>query len=65
MPDLSDKVFNLFEELNVRPGVILLGPACSGKTTCYQILQHCLTELRSEGARDIRFQEVTTHVLNP
>ena len=39
------KVIQLFETFNVRFGVMLVGATTSGKTKCYDILQHAITEL--------------------
>jgi len=65
VPSLVTKVIQLFETFNVRFGVMLVGLTTSAKTTCYRILQHAMTELRHQGHKDTRFQEVKTHVLNP
>lgn len=43
----------------------MVGKTCSTKTTCQRILQHSLTELRNEGARDQRFQKIKTDIINP
>jgi hypothetical protein len=42
------KVVQLYETMNVRFGVMLVGPTGGGKTACYQALQGALTRLRQE-----------------
>jgi len=42
------KVVQLYETMNVRFGVMLVGPTGGGKTACYQALQGTLTRLRQE-----------------
>jgi dynein heavy chain len=39
-------VIQLFETFEVRFGVMLVGPACGGKTSCYNVLADALTYLR-------------------
>ena len=56
LPKFKLKVLQLFETFNVRFGVMVVGPAGGGKTECYKVLQHALTELREKGAEDERFQ---------
>ena len=36
----------LFETFNVRFGVMLVGNTNSGKTTCFEILKHAMTNLK-------------------
>jgi hypothetical protein len=43
----------------------MIGNTCSTKTTCQRILQHSLTELRIEGAKDNRFQLIKSDIINP
>jgi dynein heavy chain len=38
VPDLIGKIIQLQETLNVRHGVMLVGPPGCGKTTCYRAL---------------------------
>ena len=62
---LTTKVIQLFETFNVRFGVMLVGFTGSAKTTCYQILQNAMTELRKSDSPDKRYQTVHTYILNP
>eukprot|EP00959_Pyramimonas_sp_CCMP1952_P370962 7768949-Pyramimonas_sp.AAC.3 len=50
------KVIQFFETLNVRFGVMLVGPTGSGKTENYRMLQAAMTRLREEGHEDERYQ---------
>ena len=65
LPAFVTKVTQLFDTFNVRFGVMLVGPAGGGKTTCYKALAHAMTKLRKRGSADARFQEVKTKTLNP
>jgi dynein heavy chain len=59
------KVIQLFDTFEVRFGVMLVGPTGAGKTTCYEVLQHAMSELRRRNSPDERFQNIFTKVLNP
>lgn len=59
------KVIQLFETMNVRFGVMLVGPTGGGKTTCYRILRAAMSKLRQAGHKNQQFQLVHPHVLNP
>lgn len=62
----TQKVIQLFETLNVRFGVMVVGPTGGGKTTTYNVLADAMTKLRLQlNSRDARFQEVKKKVLNP
>lgn len=39
------KIIQLFDTLNVRFGVMLVGPSGTGKTECYKALAHTLIKL--------------------
>lgn len=65
VPAMITKVIQLFETFNVRFGVMLVGLTGSGKTTCYSVLQHAMSELRKNEFPDQRCQNVTSYILNP
>jgi dynein heavy chain, axonemal len=65
VPTLQNKILQLYDTFNVRFGVMLVGLAGSGKTTCYQILQDAMSELRKKDHPDQNYQVVRTYVLNP
>lgn len=63
---LNAKVVQLFETLNVRFGVMIVGPTGGGKTTTYKVLADSMTKLRLQAnSKDPRFQNVKLKVLNP
>ncbi len=59
------KVIQLFETFNVRFGVMLVGPTGGGKTACYKLLEHTMTQLREKDSKDDRFQTVKKIIFNP
>jgi dynein heavy chain, axonemal len=61
----KSKTLQLFETMNVRFGVMLVGPTGGGKTTIYKVLAECLKKLRQQGSEDERYQEVKYKILNP
>lgn len=58
-----NKATQLYETLNVRFGVMLVGPAGSGKTKCCETLQTALTRLCTSG--NDHFHITHAYVLNP
>lgn len=69
--ELQTKVIQLYETFNVRFGVMLVGGTTSGKTTCFKILEHAITQLakieednRVEANKRI-YHEVKTEIMNP
>ena len=42
------KIIQLYDTMNVRFGVMLVGPTGGGKTECYRTLQGALTRLRAD-----------------
>jgi len=65
LPLQTAKVIQLYETMVVRHGVMLVGPTCGGKTTCYQVLRDTLTNLHALGEKDPWYEPVQTFVLNP
>jgi dynein heavy chain, axonemal len=62
----TQKVIQLFETLNVRFGVMVVGPTGGGKTTTLNVLADAMTQLRLQlDSKDSRFQVVKKKVLNP
>ncbi|KAH9593148.1 Dynein heavy chain region D6 P-loop domain [Trypanosoma melophagium] len=56
IPEQVEKVMQLYEALNQRMGVVLVGPSGSGKSTLFHILRRALQTLGVE---------VPIHVMNP
>jgi dynein heavy chain, axonemal len=54
------KALQLYDTIQVRHGLMLVGPAGGGKTETYSILRNALSSLQGEG-----YYKVSTHVLNP
>ncbi|XP_076467002.1 dynein axonemal heavy chain 1-like [Babylonia areolata] len=60
------KCIQLFETTVVRHGLMLVGPAVSGKTKCYDVLKKAMTSLKGEmSPSGMQFEAVHTYVLNP
>lgn len=60
------KIIQLYETTVVRHGLMLVGPAGSGKTKCYEILRDALTAIKGRLAPDgFPFTPVHTFTLNP
>eukprot|EP00599_Poterioochromonas_sp_BG-1_P017876 CAMPEP_0173166600 /NCGR_PEP_ID=MMETSP1105-20130129/22117_1 /TAXON_ID=2985 /ORGANISM="Ochromonas sp., Strain BG-1" /LENGTH=3828 /DNA_ID=CAMNT_0014087887 /DNA_START=639 /DNA_END=12125 /DNA_ORIENTATION=- len=65
VPKFMGKVIQMFDIFNIRFGATLVGPAGTGKTTCYRILAALMTNLREKGSANPEFQKVRYLVLNP
>ncbi|XP_050357868.1 dynein axonemal heavy chain 1-like [Nymphalis io] len=60
------KIIQLYETTVVRHGLMLVGPAGSGKTKCYEFLRDALTAIKGKLAPDgFPFTPVHTFVVNP
>lgn len=62
------KVIELYETTVVRHGLMLVGPTCSGKTRCREVLSTALTSLGAAGELDqdgAVHTKVNNYVLNP
>ncbi|OAJ44270.1 hypothetical protein BDEG_27524 [Batrachochytrium dendrobatidis JEL423] len=57
------RVCQLSETMQIRHGVMLVGPTGGGKTTCYETLQEASGRLHDSGHSE--FKHVKTWVLNP
>ena len=65
VPKFITKVIQMFDIFNIRFGATLVGPAGTGKTTCYRILAALMTNLREKGSKNPEFQKVRFQILNP
>ncbi|KAG2448089.1 hypothetical protein HYH02_007114 [Chlamydomonas schloesseri] len=60
------KVIQLYDTMNVRFGVMLVGPTGGGKTECYRTLQGACTRLRAEVRHPSdKYQVTHTYTFNP
>ncbi len=55
------KVIQLYDTIQVRHGLMIVGPTGGGKTCNYKVLQHAMTALKD----DENFERVHTSILNP
>jgi dynein heavy chain len=55
-----EKVLQLYDTIQVRHGLMLVGPTGGGKTSNYVVLQRAMSALEKRG-----FAKVLTHILNP
>lgn len=68
VPDFVRKVIELYETTVVRHGLMLVGPTCSGKTRCREVLSTALTDLGIAGECDntgAPHTKINNFVLNP
>lgn len=65
VPDFQKKIIQMFDIFNIRFGATLVGPAATGKTTCYRILAALMNNLRDKGSANPDFQRVRIRILNP
>ena len=66
VPKFIGKVIQMFDVFNIRFGATLVGPAGTGKTSCYRILAALMTNLREEKhSSNPVFQRVKYRILNP
>jgi dynein heavy chain len=66
VPGFITKILQLYETLNVRFGVVQVGPTGGGKTSVYRVLQNTLTSLKEQGDTSRPyFRKIDTDVLNP
>jgi dynein heavy chain len=62
---LINKCIQLFDIVTIRLGVCLIGSAGTGKTTCYEVLEDAMTNLRKKGNPDPRYKDVKHWTMNP
>jgi len=59
------KQFELFDMIQVRHGMMLVGPTGGGKTCCYRNLQKACSSLVDKKDPESPYQKVHVHCLNP
>ncbi|CAJ1432850.1 unnamed protein product [Effrenium voratum] len=65
VPYFVKKQFELFDMIQVRHGMMLVGPTGGGKTCCYRSLQRACTSLLDASKSASPYQKVHVHCLNP
>jgi dynein heavy chain len=55
------KIVQLYDTIQVRHGLMIVGPTGGGKSSNYRVLQHAMTSL----AHQERFEKVLVDVMNP
>lgn len=55
------KIIQLYDTIQVRHGLMIVGPTGGGKTSNYKVLQHAMSSLAGQD----NFQKVHTDILNP
>eukprot|EP01060_Flectonema_neradi_P004124 TRINITY_DN12705_c0_g1_i2.p1 TRINITY_DN12705_c0_g1~~TRINITY_DN12705_c0_g1_i2.p1 ORF type:complete len:4231 (+),score=761.72 TRINITY_DN12705_c0_g1_i2:111-12803(+) len=65
VPTYINKVFQLYETLIVRHGVMTVGVAGSGKSTARESLAETLISLSEKGSKNPQAKIVKQHILNP
>ena len=63
VPNFMTKVQQLYDTIQVRHGLMIVGPTGGGKTSNYRVLQQAITILAKQKVGD--FTPVHTHVINP
>jgi dynein heavy chain len=65
VPKFIGKVIQMFDIFNIRFGATIVGPAGTGKSSCYRILANLMINLREKGSPNQDFQKVKFQILNP
>lgn len=56
-----DKIIQLYDTIQVRHGLMIVGPTGGGKTSNYRVLSHAMTALKGQDG----YERVNVHVINP
>ena len=65
VPKFIGKVIQMFDIFNIRFGATIVGPAGTGKSSCYRMLANLMINLREKGSPNQDFQKVRFQILNP
>ena len=65
VPKFIGKVIQMFDIFNIRFGATIVGPAGTGKSSCYRTLANLMNNLREKGSPNQQFQKVKFQILNP
>jgi len=61
---VMDKIFQVYEMMCVRHGFMVVGDACSGKSSAWKLLAEAMGDLEERGLQE-EFQKVWITVINP
>jgi dynein heavy chain len=64
-PVLREKIIQFNETMNVRFGLMIIGPALTGKTTCVKALKDGMNFLAEKFPNDSNYLRVQMETLNP
>lgn len=56
-----EKIIQLYDTIQVRHGLMIVGPSGGGKTSNYRVLAHAMSALRGRG----KYEKVNYHIINP
>jgi len=56
-----DKIIQLYDTIQVRHGLMIVGPTGGGKSSNYKTLAHAMTAIKHLE----RFEKVNYHIINP
>lgn len=56
-----DKIIQLYDTIQVRHGLMLVGPTGGGKTSNYRVLSHAMSALKGQDG----YEKVNVHIINP
>lgn len=62
---LTDKIMQIYDMLQLRTGIMLIGDSMTGKTTAWQMLAETLKELKNNKNTDLTEWEVFYRTINP
>lgn len=64
--EVAVKVIQLYEVINIRFGVMIVGQAGVGKTSCYRILKSAMGEIIKANPDDLgAYKKIEQKVINP
>jgi dynein heavy chain, axonemal len=65
-PSITTKVLQLHEVVNIRFGLMIVGEAGVGKTTCYRILKQAMNKILDDNPEaGKKYSRVEEKVINP
>lgn len=62
---LVGKILQIYQQIRIRNGIIIVGETMAGKTTAWQILANTLRDLKANGIESIVEYDVSYRIINP